>query len=306
MFRPCEPVTSSGRGVLSRVIQGFFPGGRPRILQPSLAPAAPIRPQVPVQVWPASPPVSTRHGRSAATGALQPALRAGEPPRPILPTPIRLGTFQAAMPPRPPMSQPILPQAPRAAIVQPQGGSTFALPTNFTLKPRGTGQPLPEAVQKKMESFFNTNFADVRIHVGHEAASIGALAFTHGTDLYFAPGQYNPQSTQGQQLLGHELTHVVQQRAGRVRNPLGLGVAVVQDPALEAEAERMGLRAASAALPVQAKPAGAGPGAVCPPAIGSTASSVTAQRRDPAGSHGGPGFLAAKTRTDSARSSAGP
>ena len=88
--------------------------------------------------------------------------------------------------------------------------------------------------------------------------SIGALAFTHGTDLYFAPGQYNPQSTQGQQLLGHELTHVVQQRAGRVRNPLGAGVAVVQDPALEAEAERMGLRAASAALPIQAKPVGMG------------------------------------------------
>ena len=66
------------------------------------------------------------------------------------------------------------------------------------------------------------------------------------TDLYFAPGQYNPQTSQGQQLLGHELTHVVQQRAGRVRNPLGSGVAVVQDPALEAEAERMGQRAAAA------------------------------------------------------------
>ena len=102
-----------------------------------------------------------------------------------------------------------------------------------------------------MESFFNTSFADVRVHVGHEAPSIGALAFTHGTDLYFAPGQYNPQSTQGQQLLGHELTHVVQQRAGRVRNPLGAGVAVVQDPALEAEAERMGLRAATLSQPLR-------------------------------------------------------
>ena len=143
--------------------------------------------------------------------------------------------------------------------MQPHAGDAFALPANFTLKPRGSGQPLPEPIQKKMESFFNTSFADVRVHVGHEAPSIGALAFTHGTDLYFAPGQYNPQSTQGQQLLGHELTHVVQQRAGRVRNPLGAGVAVVQDPALEAEAERMGLRAASAALPIQAKPAGTGP-----------------------------------------------
>ena len=61
-------------------------------------------------------------------------------------------------------------------------------------------------------------------------------------------------------MLGHELTHVLQQRAGRVRNPMGTGVAVVQDPALEAEAERMGLRAASASMPIQAKPAGTSPG----------------------------------------------
>ncbi len=163
------------------------------------------------------------------------------------------------MPPRPQVPQPILPQAARPSAVQPQAGNAFALPANFTLKPRGSGQPLPESIQKKMESFFNTTFADVRVHVGHEAPSIGALAFTHGADLYFAPGQYNPQSTHGQRLLGHELAHVVQQRAGRVRNPMGAGVAVVQDPALEDEAERMGLHAATSALPIQAKQAGIGP-----------------------------------------------
>lgn len=96
-----------------------------------------------------------------------------------------------------------------------------------------------------MESFFNTSFADVRVHVGAQASSIGALAFTHGSNLYFAPGQYNPGTPQGQQLLGHELTHVVQQRAGRVRNPFGSGVAVVQDRGMEAEADRMGMLAAS-------------------------------------------------------------
>ncbi len=108
-----------------------------------------------------------------------------------------------------------------------------------------------------MEAFFKTSFADVRVHVGSEASTIGALAFTHGADLYFATGHYNPQTPQGQRLLGHELTHVVQQRAGRVRNPFGSGVAVVRDPTLEAEAERMGLQAATAqvqpALSVQRK-----------------------------------------------------
>jgi ribosomal protein S18 acetylase RimI-like enzyme len=196
------------------------------------------------------------------TAAFQPSLRPGQPPRPILPTKLNPGAVQPATPLRPQAPQPILPQRATPTAVQPHAGNAFPLPGNFTLKPRGSGQPLPETVQKKMEAFFNTNFADVRVHVGHEAPSIGALAFTHGTDLYFAPGQYNPQSTQGQQLLGHELTHVVQQRAGRVRNPLGSGVAVVQNPALEAEAERMGLRAATASLPVQAKLAHSHPDAI--------------------------------------------
>lgn len=102
--------------------------------------------------------------------------------------------------------------------------------SNFASRP---GRPLPDNVRQKMESFFNTDFSDVQIHVGQEASSIGALAFTQGSHLYFAPGQYNPNSHQGQQLLGHELTHVLQQRAGRVRNPFGSGVAVVQDIAME-------------------------------------------------------------------------
>jgi hypothetical protein len=81
--------------------------------------------------------------------------------------------------------------------------------------------------------------------VGPQAAAIGALAFTQGSHIHFAPGQYNPASPQGQQVLGHELAHVVQQRAGRVRNPFGSGVAVVQDRRLESEADAMGARAAA-------------------------------------------------------------
>ena len=132
-------------------------------------------------------------------------------------------------------------------------GASFQLPETMNLGRMSGGQPLSEAIQQKMESFFGADFSDVRIHVGQEASSIGALAFTHGSNIYFAPGLYSPGTPQGQQLLGHELTHVVQQRAGRVRNPFGSGVAVVQDPLMEAEAERMGLRAAMMPAPVQAK-----------------------------------------------------
>jgi GNAT superfamily N-acetyltransferase len=112
------------------------------------------------------------------------------------------------------------------------------------LRPKSGGWPLPRDVQAKMEAALGANFSDIRVHVGPEASSIGAVAFTWRSDIHFAPGQYNPHTPHGQFLLGHELAHVVQQRAGRVANPFGGGVAVVQDHALESEADRMGQMAA--------------------------------------------------------------
>jgi hypothetical protein len=141
--------------------------------------------------------------------------------------------------------------APHGPVVQRHAnGEAFQLPANLS-NFGGGGQPLPGAVRQKMESFFGTSFADVRVHVGPQASAIGALAFTQGSNLYFAQGQYNPHTPQGQQILGHELTHVVQQRAGRVNNPFGSGVAVVQDHGMEAEADRMGRLAAAHSAPVQ-------------------------------------------------------
>jgi hypothetical protein len=108
------------------------------------------------------------------------------------------------------------------------------------------GQRLPPAVLRKMEKFFGADFSDVRIHVGREAPAIGALAFTAGTDIFFAPGRYQPHAPAGQALIGHELTHVVQQQMGQVANPLGGDAAIVHDEALEAEADRIGALAATA------------------------------------------------------------
>ena len=127
----------------------------------------------------------------------------------------------------------------------PSTPDAFALPAHLTMFTEVGGQPLPPPVRQKMESFFKTSFADVRVHVGPQAPAIGALAFTQGSHIHFAPGQYNPASPQGQQILGHELAHVMQQRAGLVRNPFGSGVAVVRNHRLEAEADMMGMRAAS-------------------------------------------------------------
>jgi hypothetical protein len=110
---------------------------------------------------------------------------------------------------------------------------------------RGGGTSMPAAVQAKMEHAFGTDFSAVRIHEGPEARDLGALAYTQGPNIHFAPGQYQPTSQHGQELLGHELTHVIQQSQQRVGATMqAKGMAINDDPAMEREADLMGARAA--------------------------------------------------------------
>ncbi len=110
----------------------------------------------------------------------------------------------------------------------------------------GTTVRMPEEVQAKMEGSFGTSFSDVNIHSSDNSAThMGALAYTQGNNVHFAPGQYNPNTSKGQELLGHELTHVVQQRQGRVQpTKQGKGMPVNDNPSLENEADVMGKMAA--------------------------------------------------------------
>jgi ribosomal protein S18 acetylase RimI-like enzyme len=205
----------------AKVIQASFLGGQPKLasIQPKLA--AP-----PIQAKQAARPPAT------AFTARPPA-----PPAPAF----------APGPPAPAFG-------PRPEAVQRHGaGGAFAVEAGQLGLAAGRGKPLPETVRGKMEAALGADFSNVRVHVGPQAERIGAIAFTIGSDIYFAPGRYQPDTPHGQQLLGHELAHVVQQRAGRVRNPLGAGLAVVQDHALEAEADRLGRHAAAHPAAVQPK-----------------------------------------------------
>jgi outer membrane protein OmpA-like peptidoglycan-associated protein len=77
---------------------------------------------------------------------------------------------------------------------------------------------LEGSVRGKMETRFGADFGAVRIHADAAAAesarTIGAAAYTVGRDIVFGAGRYQPQSGAGQQLLAHELAHVVQQSRG--------------------------------------------------------------------------------------------
>lgn len=105
---------------------------------------------------------------------------------------------------------------------------------------------MPDEVKNKMERAFQTDFSDVKVHTNSEKASdIGALAYTQGSDVHFASGQYNPGEQVGQRILGHELAHVVQQREGRVQpTTQAMGMPVNDDSGLESEADNLGARAA--------------------------------------------------------------
>ncbi len=108
----------------------------------------------------------------------------------------------------------------------------------------GSAERLPTTVQGKMERAFGVDFSAVRIHQDDRAQGVGARAFAQGTNLHFAPGEYSPHTKRGQTVLGHELAHVSQQAAGRVRVPAqALGGPIHDDPELEREADEMGERA---------------------------------------------------------------
>ncbi len=119
------------------------------------------------------------------------------------------------------------------------------------------GVGLPAPVRSIMESRFGADFSTVRVHAderaGRAAVDLGAKAFTTGHDIYFAPGHYQPGSGRGLGLLAHELTHVVQQRNGRVTPVSGGSTVMASHGHLEAEAERaeQALQGSLAAVPVR-------------------------------------------------------
>ncbi len=87
--------------------------------------------------------------------------------------------------------------------------------SNQLNKSKGEGRHLSSNTNQEMSSAFGTDFSKVRVHTGSHAIQmnqdLNAKAFTHGANVYFNRGQYNPKSTEGKRLLAHELTHVVQQ-----------------------------------------------------------------------------------------------
>ena len=82
-----------------------------------------------------------------------------------------------------------------------------------------SGEALNSSLRGEMEHAFQADFSGVRIHKRNAAESLNrelnARAFTHGRDIFFNTGEFQPETRDGRHLLAHELTHVRQQ-SGRV------------------------------------------------------------------------------------------
>lgn len=108
----------------------------------------------------------------------------------------------------------------------------------------GRRVPLPDNLRGSMEASFKQDFSSVRVHLSDMPTAIGARALTRGDEITMPARHYQPGSVAGRKLLGHELAHVVQQRAGRVASGRG----VLDHHGFEADADRHGERAASMPL----------------------------------------------------------
>jgi hypothetical protein len=129
--------------------------------------------------------------------------------------------------------QPLAIQRKAATATHAATYAPLAQPSLHAVLRTSIGKSLDHPVQRRMTNIFGAHFNDVQVHTGEEAAAatrhVGAEAFTLGSNIYFAPGRYQPDTHTGQALIGHELTHVIQQASlpslgnGRVPETSSLG-----------------------------------------------------------------------------------
>ena len=105
---------------------------------------------------------------------------------------------------------------------------------------RGRGRGLPDTLRESMESSFGADFGGVRLHSDANSDSLNqnldSRAFTIGQDIFVRREDYDLTSAKGQELLAHELTHVVQQNGDSVRRD--------DDQTDQSDERKSGIRAA--------------------------------------------------------------
>lgn len=108
---------------------------------------------------------------------------------------------------------------------------------------------LEESMAARMQSQFGIRMDQVELRESPQAAQMDAKAFAKGNVVQFAPGQFQPDTPEGQHLIQHELSHVAQQARGGVRADVP-GLNVNANEGLEHQADLGGFSASGGGAPV--------------------------------------------------------
>ena len=153
------------------------------------------------------------HAPGRSSLPVQPKLTIGQPGDQYEQEADRMASQVMRMPDSPDGSQPIFQLMKAGLPVQAKGNDTEATQEieSQLSQSKGGGSPLSDEVRSFMEPRFGSSFENVRVHTDGNAVqmnrSLGAQAFTHGSDIYYGAGK----SPANSDLTAHELTHVVQQ-----------------------------------------------------------------------------------------------
>lgn len=103
----------------------------------------------------------------------------------------------------------------------------------------GHSLQLEDGLKSRIEQHLGYDLSGVELRESRDAANMGAEAFAKGNVVHFAPGRFDQHSTQGQHLIAHELSHVVQQAKGGVHADVD-GFNVNASSAFESAADHAG------------------------------------------------------------------
>jgi hypothetical protein len=85
---------------------------------------------------------------------------------------------------------------------------------------KGGGSPLGTDLRQDMEGRLGADFSDVKVHTDSKASdsarAVQANAYTVGNEIVVRGDRWSPDTDDGKKTVAHELTHVMQQRAGPV------------------------------------------------------------------------------------------
>ena len=106
----------------------------------------------------------------------------------------------------------------------------------------GVRRELPRGLKGKLSSHFGYSVDNLEFRESSDVDAIGAQAYAAGNVVHFRPGQFRPDTHQGQKMIGHEVAHVLQQAEGSVDAGAG---SVSLDTGKEDSADRHGEAVAS-------------------------------------------------------------